>query len=193
MGVTERLYRKTDQTVASLALLPETDGQTLIQCDWDTFKKVSGMQVWAQLVATGSISLLVLSSVLFAPVWGLRKLLGKLRDAGPLPVRVMPLLGAVFLVMFDLLLAFGVRGMITGNHIDDVAPLGVPSVISVGIMLSSIAFAWAAAASVYVIYRERTAAMNRVVYWHSASVTLALAAVAVYYAYWGLIGLRFWA
>jgi hypothetical protein len=35
--------------------------------------------------------------------------------------------------------------------------------------------------------------MSRVVYWHSALVTSALVAVAVYYAYWGLIGLRLWA
>jgi hypothetical protein len=49
------------------------------------------------------------------------------------------------------------------------------------------------AASFYVLYRERTASMNRVVYWHSVLVAAAVGAAAVYYAYWGLIGLRLWA
>ena len=60
-------------------------------------------------------------------------------------------------------------------------------------MLSSIAFALATVASLYVLYRERTAAMNRVVYWHSLAVTGGLLGVAIYYGYWGLIGVRLWA
>jgi len=59
-------------------------------------------------------------------------------------------------------------------------------------MLSSIAFALATAASLYVLYRERTAAMNRAVYWHSLAVTGGLLGVAIYYGYWGLIGVRLW-
>jgi len=43
-------------------------------------------------------------------------------------------------------------------------------------MLSTIAFALAAAASLYVVYRERFAAMNRIVYWHSILVAAAMAA-----------------
>ena len=39
----------------------------------------------------------------------------------------------------------------------------------------------------------RTAAMNRIAYWRSVLVTLAAVAVAVYYGYWGLNGLRLWA
>ena len=35
--------------------------------------------------------------------------------------------------------------------------------------------------------------MSRVTYWHSVFIAAAMAAVAVYYGYWGLIGLRLWA
>jgi hypothetical protein len=118
---------------------------------------------------------------------------GKLRHAGPLSVRVMPLLGAAFLIVFDVALAIGLRGMITRDEVDDLAPLGAPSALSITIMLSSIAFALATVASLYVLYRERTAAMNRVVYWHSLAVTAGLLGVAIYYGYWGLIGVRLWA
>ena len=89
----------------------------------------------------------------------------------PLPVRVMPLLGAAFLIVFDVALATGLRGVITRNEVDDLTWLGTPSALAITIMLSSIAFALATVASLYVLYRERTAAMNRVVYWHSLAVT----------------------
>jgi len=35
--------------------------------------------------------------------------------------------------------------------------------------------------------------MNRMAYWHSVLVALAMVAVAVYYGYWGLLGIRLWA
>jgi hypothetical protein len=125
----------------------------------------------------------------------LRKLFGKLHDAGPLSVRIMPLVSTVLLIAFFVLFAAkkdGLRMAFTGDPADCV-PLGVPSLLTVSIMLSTIAFAMAAAASLYVLYRERSAAMNRIVYWHSVLVAAAMAGVAVYMGYWGLIGLRLWA
>jgi hypothetical protein len=68
--------------------------------------------------------------------------------------------------------------VITRNEVDDLTPLGTPSALAITIMLSSIAFALATVASLYVLYRERRAAMDRVVYWHS------FAGVAIYCGYW---------
>ena len=108
-------------------------------------------------------------------------------------MRVLPLLGAAFLILFDGALVIGLRGVITGNEVDDLSWLGTPSALAITIMLSSIAFVLATVASLYVLYRERRTPMNRVVYWHSLAVTAGLLAVAIYYAYWGLIGVRLWA
>jgi len=142
------------------------------------------LRVWGQRAGFGLISLLMLSSPLFALVWGARKLLGKLRNAGPLSVRVMPLLSTLSMGAF-LGLFFIKR--------DDAWTLGDCSWVTIGIMLSSIAFALTAAASLYVVYRERHATMNCMAYWHSALVAVAVAADAIYMGYWGLIGLRLWA
>jgi hypothetical protein len=91
-------FGKEDQSVATLALLPDADGETLIQSSFGqmglgTYKNVSALRVWAQVVAIALLSFLVLSSLFFAPVWIWKKLSGKLHNAGPLSVRIMPLLG----------------------------------------------------------------------------------------------------
>jgi CubicO group peptidase (beta-lactamase class C family) len=182
LPVSPQLFRKENQSAATLGVLPDEDGKVLVECDRITFKKVSALRIWSQAAGIGLAGSLVLSSVLFAPVWVVRMIFGKLRHAGPLSVRVMPLLGAAFLIIFDVALAIGLRGEITHNEVDDLT-----------IMLSSIAFALATLASLYVLYRERTAAMSRVVYWHSLAVTAGLFGVAIYYGYWGLIGVRLWA
>jgi hypothetical protein len=181
--VTERLFRRDNQSVATLALLPDADGGILIQTSRNTYKQVSGRQVWGQRVGIGVICLLMLSSPLFALVWGTRKLLGRLRNGGPLTVRAMPLLGTLALGVFLGLFHIG-QG--------DVWALGVCSWVTVGIMFSSIVFAVAAAAGLYFVYQARHAAMNRLAYWHSVLVAVAVAVVAGYMGYWGLIGLRLW-
>ena len=191
--VTERLFRKENQSAATLALLPDADGKTLIQTEFGTFKKVSALRVWGQRVAIGLIALLTLSSPLFTLVWGLRKLCGRLHDAGPLSVRVMPLLSAVLLMALFGFLATALWTLVFGDLIGEIMTWGVPSLFTVSIMLLTIAFPVAAAASLYFVYRERHAAMNRMAYWHSVLVAAAMAAVAIYMGYWGLIGLRLWA
>ena len=60
-------------------------------------------------------------------------------------------------------------------------------------MLSSIAFALTAAASLYLVVRHRRTPMNRFAYWHSVLVAVAVSTVAAYLGYWGWIGLRLWA
>lgn len=181
--VTDRLFRKNDQSIATLALLPDSDGKTLIQYGWMTFKKVSGWRVWGQFFGILAVSFLMLSSPIFALVWGAKKLLGKLHNAGPLSVRAVPLLSTLFYGAFWGLIFFSRENLWA---------LGDCCAASVGIMLSSIAFALTAATSLYFVYRHRHAPMNRIAYGHSVLVAVAVSTVAVYMAYWGFIGLRLW-
>ncbi len=190
--VSDRLLRRENQSVATLARLPEAKGEIWIQSGWHTLKKVPALLVWTELVGMALISLLVLSALLFAPIWGWRRLSGKWDRAGPVSVRVLPLLSAVSLVGFDGLFASGLLGMVTATYVDDFT-LGVPCFRTVSLMLLSLALPLSVVASFYVLYRERAASMNRVVYWHSVLVAAASGTVAIYYAYWGLIGLRLWA
>jgi hypothetical protein len=182
--VTDRLFREKDQSLATLALLPDNDGKTLIQYGWWTFKKVSGWRVWGQLFAILAICLVMLSSPVFMLVRLGRKLLGKSRSAAPWSMRMTRLLSTLFLVAFWGLIFFNSQNL---------EALGTCSAVSVAIMLSSIAFALTAAASLYLVYRHRRTPMSRIVYWQAVLVAVTLSTIAAYMGYWGLIGLRLWA
>jgi hypothetical protein len=185
------LFRKEDQSVATLALLPDADGEILIQAGSTTFKKVSPLQFWAQIVGIVLVSVLTVISLLRAAVWGLRKLLGKPSNSGPMAIRVVRFLSAVSLVLFHGLLVIALFGTRLGFLTDD-PKLGAPSLFTVSILLSSFAFPLAAGAKLYMVFRERHTPMSRLTYWHSVCSAAAMTAVAVYYGYWGLIGLRLW-
>ncbi|SPE56860.1 putative TonB-dependent receptor [Verrucomicrobia bacterium] len=190
--VTERLYRNEDASLATVALLPDTDGHTLIQCRTGTYERIPALEYWAQLAGIALVCVLVVSSLIMAPIWTLRRWLGKSRNPGPLSVRFLPLVSAALLAAFTVLLASGFRGCLTGKYIDD-ASLGTPNLHTVSLWLASLGFPLTALASLYVVWRERHTPMKRPVYWYSVLVAVTMAATAVYHGYWGLIGLRLWA
>ena len=190
--MSDRLFRHENESIAMVALLPDADGETLIQYGFGTFKKVSALRVWSQLIGAGLVTVLMLSSLLLAPVWICRKLFGKNYKPGPLSVRAWPLASAALLVAFNVLFLWAFRGIVTSRYFPEVS-LGTLNPLTAGIMLTSITFPVAAVAGLYVAWRERNAPMKRWAYWHSVLVGIAAVAVAVYYAYWGLIGLRLWA
>jgi CubicO group peptidase (beta-lactamase class C family) len=192
LPVTERLYRSEDESLATVALLPDTDGHILMQCRSAAYKRIPALEYWAQIVGIVLVCVLVSSSMVMAPIWIVRRWLGKSRNQGPLSVRFLPLVTAALLAAFAILLASGFRGLLSGNYIDDVS-LGTLNLHTASLWLASVAFPLAAAASLFVVWRERHTPMKRAVYWYSVLVTLTMAAVAVYHGWWGLIGLRLWA
>jgi hypothetical protein len=96
------------------------------------------------------------------------------------------------LVAFNVLLLWAFRGFVTSRYLPD-ARLGTLNPLTAGIMLTSLTFPLAAMVCLGVAWRERNRPMKRHVYWQSVLVGFAGLTVAVYYAFWGLIGLRLWA
>lgn len=190
--VRERLYRKEDASLATLALLSDTDGYIRIQRGFGTFERIPALEYWAQIIGIILICVLVVSSIVMAPIWMVRRWLGKSRNPGPLSVRLLPLLSAALLLAFAVLLWTGFQGILLGKYIDDVS-IGTPDLHSVSLWLVSWAFPLTAAASLYVVWRERHTPMKRAAYWYSVVVAVMMAAAAIYHGWWGLIGLRLWA
>jgi hypothetical protein len=183
LAVTDKLYRKAGQSAATFALVPDDDGQILIQASFGTFKKVSGFRVWGQLAAVIILFLVIASRGLHPLVRLALKLFGKSYNMGPRSVRRLPVISILLLATIPGLFLICKT---------DIWALGKPTWISIGILLASIAFPISSAASLYVLYRERAAAMNRVVYWHSVVVAIALAIIAMYMGFWGFVGLCLW-
>jgi CubicO group peptidase (beta-lactamase class C family) len=189
--MSDRLFRHENESIAMVALLPDADGETLIQYDMATFKKVSALRVWSQLIGAGLVSVLMLSSLVLAPVWIFRKLFCKSYPR-PVLVRAWAAATAALLVTFDLLMLWAFRGIVTSKYFPDVN-IGTVNPLTAGIMFTSLTFPLVAVAGLYVAWRERNTPMKRQTYWHSVLVGMGAVTVAIYYAYWGLIGLRLWA
>jgi hypothetical protein len=187
VAVTERLFRKEKEPKATLALLPQSEDGTVIQSFGGTLKKVSGLRVWGQAVTLVLVQLFMISSVLFAFIWGIRKLLGKLPNPGPLAVRSLPLIATLLFYASLAMIALGAQSE------NLFVIMGSPTVLTISIMMTTLAFALVSAASLAVVYRARSVTMNRFAYWHSAAVAVATAISAGYFLYWGMIGVRIWA
>jgi CubicO group peptidase (beta-lactamase class C family) len=185
LPVSDVLFREEKEPVATLALIRSAPDGPVVQTGWDTFRPISALAVWLEF-GLGAASLLVMATaILFALVWVPRKLLGKLRDAPRMSIRVIPLLcvlsfgGAIALFLLsdnDLLQRFGNLTIWSG-----------------GFTALTWAFAVTAVIGLVVTWRARKAGVHRGVYAHALAVSIANILIAGYLAYWGIIGYRPWA
>jgi CubicO group peptidase (beta-lactamase class C family) len=179
----DRLFRRSEESIASLALLPDEEGKIRIQLGTVTFERVSWLRFWSQSIGIVVITGIILSRILFGLVRGVLKLFGKLNNTIPWPIRRLPSLSILFLSGFYLLMGFGLL---------DVEMAGSRNFVTISILILSLAYPATTIAGVVALVRARTMKINRFAYWHAALVTIALAATVIYYGYWGWIGLRLW-
>lgn len=185
IAVSEKLFRLDTAAKPGLALIRGEGGETLLQYGQMTYGRISLLRVWGPMAGFAGSFLLALSSLLFAVVWGLRKVLGRLPDPGPWSVRLWPLLGAAALV--GCLCLYGAAAS-RGS-----AMLGTPNLWTIGLMLTSLLLPVAAIGSVLAVWRHRRAPMNRWAYGHAVLVTAGLVFMAAFFGAWEMIGLRMWA
>jgi CubicO group peptidase (beta-lactamase class C family) len=182
--VSEKLFRLETAAKPAMALIRDENGETLLQYDLMTYRRISPLRVWVPMVGFPVSFLLALSSLLFAVIWGLRKAVGRLPNPGPWSVRLWPLLGAAALVgCFWVYFAAESRGF---------ALLGKPNLWTIGMMLTSLLLPLGALGSVLAVWRHRRAPMNRWAYWHAVLVTVGLVFLAGFFFSWGLVGVRMW-
>jgi hypothetical protein len=85
-----------------------------------------------------------------------------------------------------------VVGVFMGSSSDSINRLGSVTVWSVGIFLATLLYVAACIACLLALWRARKTEIRRLVRWHSTAVIAALTIVALYLAYWGVIGIRTW-
>ena len=178
------LFRKAGQSVATFALVPDDNGMILVQTPFQTFKKVSAFRVFGQVFAILLLCAVMASSVLYGVIRCILKVFGIGRNQPANWLRRMPLWSIALLGIYAGILVIG------GN---DPLMWGTPNWKTISLLLVSIAFPAACATSLYLAWRDRAAAMHRLIYWHSVLVAAAIAVIALYMGYWGMLFLCMWA
>lgn len=183
--VSDRLFRRQNEAVPTLALVSDRSEGTLVETPGGTFRRIPQWLPWLELSVISAALAFMASSLGFAFVWVPRKIFGDLRSVGLLRVRAMPALAALSLAVAFWLLVFAGR--------EPIERLGLPTFWSVGLYLSVIGFALFAALGLVLAIRLRDRGIRRLVWWHAFAASAVLSVVAAYLAYWGIVGWRPWA
>ncbi|MDH3777353.1 MAG: beta-lactamase family protein [Gammaproteobacteria bacterium] len=178
------LYRHAETGAISLSRVVDPLVGPVVHTGMTVLKPASTTLIYGQLVIAALWGLAIVSSVLYAVVWGVRRWRGKIPPGPGIWIRVWPLLAGLFVIAFVTLFSLGIA--------DPFVLLGKPTAISVGIMLTTLLFGVLAATGAYVAVRDRNATMNRVNYWYSTGCAFLHLLVAAYFAWFGVIGLTTW-
>lgn len=182
--VSQKLYKSDKTGQISLSVVDDPLDGRVIHVDTTVYKPISAATVYAQLVLFTIWGILTIATLLYLPVWGIRKLRGAAIGAASLRLRLWPLLATLSLTLFASLMTIGAA--------DPFALLGEPGFVSVGIMLSSLAFLIFALIGVYAVIRAKSTAMNQVNYWYCCLASTTNLLVALYSGWFGVIGMMTW-
>lgn len=132
--------------------------------------------------ALAASALLMGSAALFALVWIPRRLFGRMKGVERLSVRAVPLAA--------------VAALVAGPFVLRRSPMlqwGTANVYTVAFFILTLVFPMLSALGLVLALRSRAANVRRGVRAHALLVSAANCVVALYLAWWGVIGLRTWA
>jgi CubicO group peptidase (beta-lactamase class C family) len=183
--VSEELYKSEETGRISLVRTTDPLAGEVIHSGLSTLVPISGFLVFLSLGLSALWGLMIVSSLVFFLVWIVRLLRGNIQGGATIRVRLWPLLASVSVIGFVALFAYG--------YGDPFRLLGQVTWVSLGIMTLSLTFAIFAFLGAYTSFRERKTPMNRIAYWHSTLSSLVHTIAAVYFLYFGVIGVMVWA
>lgn len=182
--VSDSLFASEETGLISLAQAVDPLLGPVVHVSSLVLKPVPSVLVYGQLGIVLLWVLAIVTSLLFFPVWGVRKLRGKIASGATIRMRLWPLLAALSIIALN--------GLFVLAMSEPFKNLAAPTLYSVGVMLLSIAFAVFAALGVRTAIEERHTEMNRFSYWHAGSASFLHGIVAVYMLWFGAIGLMTW-
>lgn len=153
---------------------PGASGEYLVKTNW--------LSACGPLLGFFAALILMASSFLFALVWAIRLVAGQMKGVRHWSLRILPLAAsAAFACM--------------SGSVVNIQPieLGTPNAKTVVFFLSSLSFALLSIAALLQAMRSYRWDVNRWMRWHSTAVAGACFCTTLFFMYWGLIGLRFWA
>jgi CubicO group peptidase (beta-lactamase class C family) len=178
-------FRRADRETTSLAFAVQ-DGHTYAlsgglgdrkrEAGW----RIAGYAIVAALALLGGVF-----GLLALPVWGVAAYRHRLDGKGGWRVRLMPLLAFGCLCATFMLPLVGISG-----GIGTLAMLAVPSLLSLPILLCSVAFPLLAVVGLWYALTIKRA--SRMVRWHAGLTSAGILVIATYAWSIGWIGLRTW-
>lgn len=125
--------------------------------------------------------LAILTSFAFAIWWVPRKFMGKMKEGDNLSLRAMPLLAGLSLLAAYLIVIW-----------TPIWVIGTYNIVSVGVFLLTWLFAAFSVLGLILAWRTFRKPGNRLAYWYSLIVTIACCGLAIYMAYWHILGIQLW-
>ena len=178
-------YKSAETGLVSIVKTRDPLAGEVVHLGTQVLKPVGAFQVFTQLGVAVLWGLFIATSILFFPVWGVRRLRGKIPPGAAIRIRMWPFLAslsvAVFIAMF--MIGFG----------DPFKLLGTPNIISVTILVSTLTFALFTLMGLSCAWGARRLPINRIAYWHSATGSVLHFVVGVFLLFHGVIGVMTWA
>jgi CubicO group peptidase (beta-lactamase class C family) len=172
------------EPIATMALLTPNEEGRFIQMG-ETWKRIPTWMAIGEIAMKVWFVLALVAILLYAPFWMLGGLSKRRRRPAERAIRLWPLIAA---------LSAGLTVLIFQKASGEIIErLGNVTAWSVGLCVSTLVFGIAAAASVLALLLARKKEVRGFVYWGSVTVIVPLAIAAVYFACWGVIGIRMWA
>ena len=179
--VTATSFRYENMPVASVFRIVDDEGNAILQRGpAGNDKKVSAAWPSFQFAVAATTLLLLISALLFAPVWAPAKIFGRMKTT---PLQT--LLAALSIIV-SFILPFALIS-------DVVQDLGTISGVSLTIFIGSLVFVALTALSLHASFRSYPVKTGRFVRLHGKLVSLACTVALLYLWSNGLIGLRTWA
>ena len=183
--VTATSFRYEDEPVARVFRVVDDDGDPILQQgSAGNYARVGAAWPFFQFAVAGTTLMLLISALLFAPVWALAKAFGGMKTT-PLQTLLFPLLAALS-IFVSFVLPFALIS-------DVVQDLGTFSGVSLTIFIGSLVFGALTVLSLHASFRSYPVNTNRFVRLDSQLVSLACTVALLYLWSNGLIGLRTWA
>ena len=175
--------------ISSVVLLTPNEEGRFIQIGTSfpqTLKKISASYAITEIGLILYVGLGTLAIVIYSPIWLLSGLRKRHRRPAERAIKIWPLIAVLSLIV----ICFCVYSSIDNF----IARFGQLTGWSFAIFLNTIIFAAATLASVVCLWQAAPQeGIRRSAYIYSTCATLALVITTIYFAYWGVIGLRTWA
>jgi hypothetical protein len=176
-------FRQENQQEASMIFFVRSDGRQIMTNGTSIFgERVSPAWPWTRLALILLGLTVMASSVVYAPVWIVRTLLGRMNGAALLWVRIVPLLAVLIFA-----------GVAYSFVICVEKTYGEFNFWTAAVWLGTWLFAFMSVSSLALSVRAFRQEVNRAARLYSLLVSIALCSLSIYLMYWHLIGIRFWA